>query len=74
MPVCRFTLGLSREQFLLYYQGTVRQIQVMTDERKTVRFPAGRLRPFLTPQGIHGRFALHYDAQGRFVTLERIGE
>lgn len=73
MPFCRFSLNLSQDQFLLYYRGVVRQIQVTTEEGKTLQFPAGHLRPFLTHQGIRGRFALQYDEGGKFVNIEKIG-
>jgi hypothetical protein len=38
-----------------------------------VQFPAGILQPFVLNDGVHGRFVVFFDAQGRFQSIERLG-
>ncbi len=69
-----FRLRLSRRQFISYYQGTVSSVQVYSECGRSLRFPAHRLRSFLTANGISGRFALTVDRDNRFVRMEKVGE
>lgn len=68
----RFSIQLSQEQFLRHYQGTASSAQVYSECGQRLRFPASRLRPFLTHTGIHGRFLLTVDSQNRFLAMEKI--
>lgn len=70
----RFYLDLSPEQYLHYYRGTARAVSVRSLEGKRVQFPADRLRPFVTHEGVRGLFALRFDENHRFVALRRIGD
>lgn len=40
---------------------------------RTVRFPASRLRPFMTTTGIQGRFTISFDDQHKFLEMRRLG-
>ncbi len=55
-----------------YYRGAVRNVQVKAEEGVSVRFPAQILRPYLTHEGIVGRFVLRYGADNRFIAIEKI--
>lgn len=68
----RFSIQLSRQQFLRHYQGAVSSVQVFSECGRRLRFPASRLRPFLTHSGIKARFLLTVDADNRFLRLEKI--
>ncbi|NOY13453.1 MAG: DUF2835 domain-containing protein [Deltaproteobacteria bacterium] len=68
----RFSVHLSQQQFLRHYQGSVSAVQVLSECGRRLRFPASRLRPFLTHNGIHGRFQLTVDAENRFLSLKKI--
>ena len=68
----RFRLSLSAEEFLRYYQGQVRQIQVISEGGRTIRFPAAALRPYLTHSGIHGRFEIRFDDNNKFTDMAMI--
>ena len=68
MPSVDFDLTLTPDELELLYQG-VQFAQAMTDQGKRVRFPAGHLRPYITHQGIRGRFRLSYSDQGKFISL-----
>ena len=67
-----FSLQISQQQYLQYYQGTANTVQVVSESGQKVKFPAIRLRPFLTHTGIHGRFRLTIDNNNRFIDLQRL--
>jgi len=67
-----FSLQISQQQYLQYYQGTASAVQVVSECRQKVKFPAIRLRPFLTQSGIHGRFCLTIDSNNRFTDLQKL--
>ena len=68
----RFSLNLSPQQLLRYYQGSASAIQVTSHCGRLLRFPASRLRPFITRQGIEGTFLLAVDDQNRFLSLKKL--
>ena len=67
-----FRLQISRQQFLRYYQGTAGAVQVVSECGKRLRFPATRLRPFLSHTGIKGRFLLTVDGNNHFIDLQQL--
>lgn len=72
MHTVYFTLALSREEMLRWYRGEAHRVVVTTDQGLRVQLPAETLRPFVTPDGVSGRFALQYNGQGRLVSLRRV--
>ncbi|OEU71817.1 MAG: hypothetical protein BA864_06645 [Desulfuromonadales bacterium C00003093] len=68
----RFSIHLSQQQFLRHYQGSASAVQVISECGRRLRFPASRLRSFLTHSGISGRFQLTVDADNRFLDLKKI--
>ena len=69
-----FRLAISADDYLAYYQGAARAVVVQAEDGRRVRFPAGALQPFVTHQGIHGRFELRFDAGHKLQSLRRIGD
>ncbi|MCK5826647.1 MAG: DUF2835 domain-containing protein [Desulfuromusa sp.] len=67
-----FRLQISQQQYLQYYQGSANTVQVVSECGQKVKFPAIRLRPFLTHNGIHGRFCLTIDGNNRFTNLQKL--
>ncbi|MEA3361767.1 MAG: DUF2835 domain-containing protein [Thermodesulfobacteriota bacterium] len=67
-----FRLQISQQEYLQYYQGTASAVQVVTECGQKVKFPAIRLRSFLTHNGIHGRFCLTIDSNHRFIDLQML--
>ena len=65
-----FAIDLSYNQYLDYYQGLASNVQVRAFDGRLVRLPAVRLKPFLTHNGIHGRFVLTMDQNNKFVSLK----
>jgi hypothetical protein len=68
----RFSLQINSQQFQRYYQGTASSVQVHSHCGRRLRFPASRLRPFLTHAGISGTFVLTVDTNNRFLDLKKI--
>lgn len=67
-----FRLQISNERFLRYYQGNANSVVVTAECGKSLRFPAARLRPLLTRNGISGRFRLTVDQNNRFISLKPV--
>ena len=66
-----FSIQLSQQQFLRYYQGTANAVQVVSECGRRLQFPAAKLRPFLGHAGICGRFRLTVDEHNRFLRLQQ---
>ncbi|MBU2871646.1 DUF2835 domain-containing protein [Colwellia sp. E2M01] len=66
-----FSLNITANEFLPYYQGTIRNVVVMTTAGVKVQFPAMHLRKHLTLSGISGRFCLETQ-NNKFVSLSKL--
>jgi hypothetical protein len=54
------------------YQGVVKDVVTRAVDGRTVRFPAHILRPFVTHDGVSGRFQIIFDDNHRFQTIKRL--
>ncbi|WP_090209549.1 DUF2835 domain-containing protein [Ectothiorhodospira magna] len=72
MQYFHFSLGISRDEYLRYYNGAASTVVVMSQEGRTVRFPASALRPFVLHDGVRGRFRLTVNSQFKLLSLERL--
>ncbi|MFA5627016.1 MAG: DUF2835 domain-containing protein [Thiohalomonadaceae bacterium] len=72
MPTVRFHLDISAERYLSYYQGVVRQVIATGRDGRRIQFPADKLRPFVSHDGVRGEFELEFDAQNKFIDLRRV--
>lgn len=68
----RFRLDIDAEDYLAYYRGSAREVLVRAEDGRRVRFPASALQPFVTRDGVHGRFELRFDAGHRLLGLQRL--
>lgn len=68
----RFHLAISAEQYLAYYEGVARAVVVTLANGQRLQFPAERLRPFVSREGVHGEFVMRVDGQNRMLGFERI--
>ena len=66
-----FTLHLSADEYLQYYEGVARAIQVRSRCGKTIQFPADKMRKFVFKEGVHGTFIMQLDEQNKFLSLQR---
>ena len=73
MPRYEFSLNIAAEEFLRVYQGTVSHIVVRATTGQRVQVPAARFRPFVTLDGVAGRFVLTCDENHKCLDLQRVG-
>lgn len=66
-----FTINITANEFLPYYQGRVQSIVTTTTQGTRVQFPAMHLRKYLTRAGIDGFFCLKTQ-NGKFLSLTKI--
>ena len=67
-----FSLAISPEKYLEYYRGAAKAVIVQSEDGRKVQFPAGALQPFVTANGINGRFRLLFDKNHKFLKLEKL--
>lgn len=72
MKKLEFSLAISAQDCLLYYQGLIKYVKARTDEGLSVQFPASVLQTILKPDGVYGRFAIYYDKNGKFIKIEPV--
>ncbi len=68
----RLRLNIPADVIHAYYGGGVREIVASAIDGRVVRFPVNILRPFVTHDGVHGEFALEFDANHKFVAIHRL--
>lgn len=69
---CYFSLNISREEALRYYQGTVHRVIVTTSMGQRLQFPIEHIRPFIESNGIQGRFKIKFDDDHKLIGLKRM--
>ena len=74
MQELRFFLNISAEDYLRYYQGRANFVWAISHDGRRLQFPAEHLRRFIRHDGVKGEFALRFDANHKFLDLQRIGE
>ncbi len=73
MKKIRFYLDISPQQYLSYYKGQAKFVNVQTDQGHTLKFPASGLQKFITASGIHGCFEIEFNEQYKLLSLNRVG-
>jgi len=68
----RFSLNISPEAFLRHYQGAASVVVVQADDGRRVQLPASSLRPFVSQQGIVGRFELELGRNNKLLHLKKL--
>ncbi len=67
-----FSLSISAERYLAYYQGAAKFVWVKTEDGRSLRFPASELQKFVQRDGIHGRFEIVFDKHNKLLSLKQI--
>jgi len=67
-----FSIDISAEKYIAYYQGSAKFVQVITEEGLSLKFPASELQKFITHDGIQGRFEIVFNKQHKLVSMNRI--
>lgn len=71
--VIHFNLNLSYDKFLHVYKGEAKYVITTANDGRTIRFPAEVLKPYLTREGVHGKFAISFNELNKFQSLEKLG-
>jgi hypothetical protein len=67
-----FSLHITPEQYLTYYQGAAKNVSVQTEDGKRLQFPANALQKFVTHEGIKGRFRIRFDQNNKLIGVEKL--
>jgi len=66
-----FSLRMSPQEFMPYYQGKVQAIIVTATNGQRVQFPAMHMRKFLTTVGVQGQFCMETE-NNKFKSIVKI--
>nr|WP_303648164.1 DUF2835 domain-containing protein [Shewanella metallivivens] len=67
-----FSLNVSYEAFLPYYQGVAEKVEVRDQYARVLHINGKYFRPFLTSQGVQGKFKLVLNSDGSFKSLNKL--
>ena len=65
-------LNIYADEFQRLYEGSAKDVTARSSDGRRVRFPANILRPYVTHNGVQGTFAIHFSADNRFQSIEKI--
>ena len=74
MTKFKFTLHLSAEEYLKYYEGRASAIQVRSHCGKLIRFSADKVREFVLSDGVHGTFEIQLDKNNKFLSIKKCAD
>ncbi len=66
-------IAISAEEFQRLYEGNVKTVYAHSIDGRSIRFPAGILRPFVLHTGVRGTFEIEFDDENRFKAIKRLG-
>ncbi len=67
------SLAINSAEFSRLYRGEAHEVICTAKDGRTVRFPASKLRQFLTHDGIYGDFKIYFSSENRLVKIEKLG-
>ena len=73
MSIIQVDIYISADEYVRTYAGTARDVVTQASDGRTVRFPANILRPFVTREGIRGRFHIYFTRDNKFERIEKVG-
>lgn len=68
----RFYLDISQAEYLRYYRGSAQSVLVQAEDGRRVRLPAVNLRPFVSSDGVCGRFEISLDENNSLLDICRL--
>ena len=74
MPQYTFALRIDAADTEAFYQGRKTWVQVHSEQGVKIRLPWTRFRPWISRQGLQGRFALTLGPDHQFIKLESLYE
>jgi len=66
------SLAIAPDEYRRWYEGSAKDVVATSIDGRRVRFPAPILRPYVTRDGIKGRFRIWFDDQFRFEKIEKV--
>jgi hypothetical protein len=72
MQIFYFTLSVSYDLCEKLYEPDHNSVVMTEDGGKRVQIPIKNLRPFVSPQGLKGRFKLVIDAKQKLKSFQRV--
>ena len=72
MPFAIFSLSISEHQTRTFYAAQYNRVRVAAENGQTISLPWEVFKPFVTQDGISGKFAVYFDAHGKFKELKRL--
>ena len=72
MAKLRVQLSIPAERYVVLYAGNTKNVIATAEGGLTVQFPGNVLNQFVTHDGVHGTFDLHFDRCNKLTTVERI--
>ena len=70
----RFSLHISRQEYLRYYAGDAKSVQVRSFQGLLLQFPASALKSHVTHQGINGHFVIKFDGNNKLIELNKLAD
>ena len=67
-----FSIKISSKEYLKFYQGNASWVNIIAEDGRRLKLPAKHLRPYLTHNGISGRFILKFDDNNTMIALDRL--
>ena len=67
-----FSMKLSAEKYLRYYEGSASAVIVQADDGRTLKFPINAIQKYVTRDGIEGRFEIIFDDNNKMQSLNRL--
>ncbi|MCR8922888.1 DUF2835 domain-containing protein [Dasania sp. GY-MA-18] len=64
-------LAISADEYLKNYQSPGINVSATSVDGRRVHFPANILQRFVTRNGVHGRFRIRFNEQGKYQAIER---
>jgi len=72
MLTAEFSIKIAPEEFKKYYQGSAKSVIARASNGLKIQFPANLLLPYVTHDGVSGRFVLKYHNSGKAESLSRV--
>ncbi len=74
MPTITVDLRISPKELLKFYQGIAKVIVAPATTGQRVQLPVAALRPFVTSNGVQGRFEIHFCDTGKLIDINQISK
>lgn len=71
MAIIDIELHISPDQMQRYYSGHAGAVRATACDGRKVQFPANILRPFVTREGVQGRYRLEMDELGKLIRISK---